>query len=102
MAVLVATGSPFPDVHYQGRTIRIAQCNNVYVFPAMGLALFCAQARRVTDSMFLAAAHAPAAQSPAVTDPSAPLLPALTGLRRAATEIAFAVAAQVQRAGLAA
>ncbi len=51
--------------------------------------------------MFLAAAHAPAAQSPAVTDPSAPLLPALTGLRRAAIEIAFAVAEQAQRDGLA-
>jgi malate dehydrogenase (oxaloacetate-decarboxylating) len=98
---LLATGSPFPDVHYQGRTIRIAQCNNVYIFPAMGLALLATQARRVTDPMFLAAAHALAAQSPAVTDPSAPLLPALTSLRQAAIEIAFAAAEQAQRDGLA-
>jgi len=98
---LIATGSPFPDVHYQGRTIRIAQCNNVYIFPAMGLALLATQARRVTDTMFLAAAHALAAQSPAVTDPSAPLLPALTSLRQAAVEIAFAAAEQAQRDGLA-
>jgi len=72
---LIATGSPFPDVNYQGRTIRVAQCNNVYIFPAMGLALLATETRRVTDSMFLAAAHALAAQSPAVADPSAPLLP---------------------------
>ncbi len=98
---LIATGSPFPDVHYQGRTIRIAQCNNVYIFPAMGLALLATQARRVTDTMFLATAHALAAQSPAVTDPSAPLLPALTSLRQAAVEIAFAAAEQAQRDGLA-
>jgi malate dehydrogenase (oxaloacetate-decarboxylating) len=97
---LIATGSPFPDVHYQGRTIRIAQCNNVYIFPAMGLALLATQARRVTDSMFLAAAHALAAQSPALTDPSAPLLPALTSLRQAAVEIAFAATEQAQREGL--
>jgi len=99
--VLVATGSPYPDVQYKGRAIRIAQCNNVYIFPAMGLALLATQARRVTDRMFLAAARALAAQSPALTDTSAPLLPALTGLRRAAVEIAFAVAEQAQRDGLA-
>ena len=98
---LVATGSPFPDVHYQGRTIRIAQCNNVYIFPAMGLALLATQARRVTDRMFLAAARSLAAQSPAIADPSAPLLPALTSLRQAEIEIAFTAAEQAQRDGLA-
>ena len=97
---LVATGSPYPDVQDQGRTIRIAQCNNVYIFPAMGLAILATQARRVTDRMFLAAARALAAQSPAIADPSAPLLPALTSLRQAAVEIAFAAAEQAQREGL--
>ena len=97
---LIAAGSPFPDVHYQGRSIRIAQCNNVYIFPAMGLALLATRTRRVTDSMFLAAAHALAAQSPAIADASAPLLPKLTGLRQAAVEIAFAAAEQAQREGL--
>ncbi len=98
---LIAAGSPFPDVNYKGRKIRIAQCNNVYIFPAMGLALCATRARRVTDSLFLAAAHALAEQSPAASDPSAPLLPVLTGIRRAAVEIAFAVAQQAQREGLA-
>src|SRR6266481_2909695 len=97
---LIATGSPYPDVQYQGRTIRIAQCNNVYIFPAMGLAILATQARRVTDRMFLASARALAAQSPAIADPSAPLLPALTSLRQAAVEIALAAAEQAQREGL--
>ena len=84
----------------KGRKMRIAQCNNVYIFPAMGLALLATQARRVTDRMFLAAARALAEQSPALADSSAPLLPPLTDLRRAAIEIAFVAAEQAQREGL--
>jgi malate dehydrogenase (oxaloacetate-decarboxylating) len=98
---LVAAGSPFPNVNYKGREIRIAQCNNVYIFPAMGLAVCATRAKLVTDGMFLAAAHALAKQSPAQSDPSAPLLPLLTGLRGAAIEIAIAASEQAQREGLA-
>lgn len=97
---LIATGSPFSNVAYKGHKVRISQCNNVFIFPAMGLAVSATRARRVTDGMFLAAARALAKQSPALTDPTAPLLPALTGLRRAAVEIAFAAAEQAQREGL--
>lgn len=99
---LIAAGSPFPNVNYKGREVRIAQCNNVYIFPAMGLSISATRARRVTDGMFLAAAHALAKQSPAQADPSAPLLPLLTGLRGAAIEIAVAAAQEAQRDGLAA
>jgi malate dehydrogenase (oxaloacetate-decarboxylating) len=98
---LIAAGSPFPNVNYKGREIRIAQCNNVYIFPAMGLAISATRPKRVTDAMFLAAAHALAKQSPAQSDPSAPLLPLLTGLRGAAIEIAIAAAEEAQRDGLA-
>src|SRR5882757_2564596 len=52
---LVATGSPFAPVSYGGRTIPIAQCNNVFIFPAMGLGLVASAARRVTNAMMLAA-----------------------------------------------
>jgi len=97
---LIATGSPFPDVEYKGHKMRISQCNNVFVFPAMGLALCGSGARRVTDGMFLAAARALAEQSPAKSDPTASLLPPLTGIRRAAIEIAFAAAEEAQREGL--
>jgi malate dehydrogenase (oxaloacetate-decarboxylating) len=97
---LIATGSPFADVDYQGRRVRVSQCNNVFIFPAMGLAVSATRARRVTDGMFLAAARALAQHSPALEDPAAPLLPALAALRGATVEIAVAVGEQAQREGL--
>jgi len=98
---LVATGSPFAPVQYDGRQIPIAQCNNIFIFPAMGLGVVAARARRVTDSMILAAARALGEKSPALTDPSAPLLPALQQLRDVAAHIATAAGRQAQRDGVA-
>ncbi len=98
---LVATGSPSAPVTFQGRTIPIAQCNNVYVFPALGLGLVASGARRVTDGMMLAAARALAATSPALTDPNGPLLPPLRSLRSETVAVALAVGLEAQRAGLA-
>jgi malate dehydrogenase (oxaloacetate-decarboxylating) len=99
---LVATGSPFAPVNYGGLKIPIAQCNNVYIFPAMGLGVVAARARRVTDAMMLAAARTLAANSPALKDASASLLPPLTDLRRIAAKIAVAVGIQAQKDGAAA
>ena len=56
-SALIATGSPFAPVSYNWRTIPIAQCNNIYIFPAVGLGVVAARARRVTDSVILAAAR---------------------------------------------
>jgi len=98
---LVATGSPSAPVRYGGRTIAIAQCNNVYIFPAMGLAAVAARPRRVTDAMFLAAARALAASSPALHDSFGPLLPALDDLRKVSVEIAFSVGREALRTGYA-
>jgi malate dehydrogenase (oxaloacetate-decarboxylating) len=98
---LVASGSPFAPVNYQGRKITIAQCNNVHIFPAMGLALVASGARRVTDAMMQAAARALAANSPALKDPSASLLSSLGDSRRVARDIAFAVGIEAQKQGLA-
>jgi malate dehydrogenase (oxaloacetate-decarboxylating) len=98
---LVATGSPFAPVSYGGRTIPIAQCNNVFIFPAMGLGLVASGARRVTNAMMLAAARTLGANSPALKDSSASLLPRLTDIRRVAAEIATAVGIQAQKEGLA-
>jgi malate dehydrogenase (oxaloacetate-decarboxylating) len=98
---LVATGSPFPPVECAGRTIHVSQCNNIYIFPAIGLALAISRARRITDAMMMAAARALAENSPALKDPSARLLPPLREARTVAVEIAVAVAMEAQRSGLA-
>jgi len=98
---LVATGSPFAPVTYGGRAIPIAQCNNIFIFPAMGLALVASGARRVTDAMMLAAARTLGANSPALKDPSASLLPPLTDIRRVTAEIAVAVGIEAQKDELA-
>ena len=98
---LVATGSPFEPVNFRGRRIPIAQCNNIYIFPAMGLGCVASGARRVTEGMILAAARALGENSPALKDPNAPLLPALTDVREVAAKIALAVGTEAQRAGVA-
>ena len=98
---LVATGSPFAPVSLGAREIRISQCNNIYIFPAMGLGIVASRARRVTDAMILAAGNALGEESPALSDPSAALLPALPQLREVAVRIATAVGRQAQRDGVA-
>ena len=98
---LVATGSPFSPVKYGGKSIEIAQCNNVFIFPAVGLGLVASKAQRVTDRMMLAGAKALGAHSPALKDPAASLLPSVNRIRQVAVEIAYAVALQAQAEGLA-
>src|ERR1700756_286562 len=98
---VVASGSPFAPVNYKGRKITIAQCNNVHIFPAMGLAIVASGARRVTDAMMQAAARALAANSPALKDPSASLLSPLKDSRQVARDIAVAVGIQAQKDGVA-
>jgi malate dehydrogenase (oxaloacetate-decarboxylating) len=89
---LVATGSPFPPVTVGDRMVPVAQCNNVFIFPAVGLGVVAARATRVTDRMLQAAAEALGERSPALADRSASLLPPVTQLRDTAVHIATAVA----------
>ncbi|WP_436641107.1 NAD-dependent malic enzyme [Microbaculum sp. FT89] len=98
---VVATGSPFAPVVHEGETHVIAQCNNSYVFPAMGLGIIAVGARRVTDTMFMAAAEALMEVSPALSDPHGPLLPPLKDIRTVSRHIAVAVARQAQQDGVA-
>jgi malate dehydrogenase (oxaloacetate-decarboxylating) len=98
---LIATGSPFDPVPFEGRDIPIAQCNNSYIFPAMGLGILASKATRVTDEMFMAAALALRDGSPALKDPQASLLPRLEDIRKIARHIAIAVAKQAQADGVA-
>jgi malate dehydrogenase (oxaloacetate-decarboxylating) len=98
---LIASGSPFAPVKYGGKSIEIAQCNNVFIFPAVGLGLLASQARRVTDKMLLAGARALGEQSPALQDPAASLLPSVRTIRDVALEVAYSVAMKAQEQGLA-
>ncbi len=98
---LVATGSPFADVTFEGRSLRIAQCNNAYIFPGLGLGIIAAQAKRVTDGMLMAASRTLAAQCPALSNEGADLLPHLNDLPRLSVEIAVAVGRQAQAEGVA-
>lgn len=98
---LIATGSPFAPVVDGGRTIPIAQCNNVYIFPAIGLAIAACKPRRVTDGMLLAAARALGDCSPARQDRNGSLLPPVRDLRAIARHIAAAVAKDAIAEGLA-
>ncbi|MCA9284319.1 MAG: NAD-dependent malic enzyme [Phycisphaerales bacterium] len=98
---LVATGSPFPPVRFGNQEFTIGQCNNVFIFPAIGLAIAAARARRVSDGMMLAAARALGDMSPAKRDRTASLLPSQRHLRATAAKIALAVAQAAQSEGLA-
>lgn len=99
---VIGTGSPFPPVMRNGKRISIDQTNNAYIFPGVGLGVLATRASRVTDAMFMAAAKALAASSPAARDPEDTLLPAVSRLREVAEVVAVAVARQAQLDGMAA
>jgi malate dehydrogenase (oxaloacetate-decarboxylating) len=98
---LIATGSPFAPLRRDGVERPIAQCNNVYIFPAMGLAVTAAQATRVTDDMMRVAAATLGDASPALTSPDQPLLPAWSDVPDVAVHIAHAVGVQAVADGVA-
>ena len=96
---LVATGSPIDPVSFNGNSYPIAQCNNTYIFPALGLGIVASRAKRVSDEMIRAAARALAQTAPALQEASGALLPPLPEIRTVSRDIAFAVGSEAQRQG---
>jgi malate dehydrogenase (oxaloacetate-decarboxylating) len=97
---LIATGSPFDPVTYDGVRHQIAQANNALIFPGLGLGVTVARASRVSDGMLAAAAAALAGLTDAST-PGAAVLPSVASLRDVSAAVAVAVAQAAQAEGLA-
>lgn len=90
--VLVATGSPFAPVEHKGKRYVIAQCNNSFIFPGIGLGVIASGANRVTDAMLMSASRALAECSPLVKGEDGSLLPDLADIHRVSRHIARMVA----------
>jgi malate dehydrogenase (oxaloacetate-decarboxylating) len=97
---LIATGSPFGPVTYQGVTYQIGQANNALIFPGLGLGALLSRARRITDHMITAAAQA-VAELTDTARPGASLLPPIDDLRATSARVALAVALAAAHDGVA-
>jgi malate dehydrogenase (oxaloacetate-decarboxylating) len=97
---LVATGSPFPPVVYDGKEYEIAECNNCHAYPGIGLGCVLSRTKRMTDDMIVAAAHGLAELSPALQDPEKALLPDVKDVRETSINVALNVIQQCVKEGL--
>jgi malate dehydrogenase (oxaloacetate-decarboxylating)(NADP+) len=98
---LYAAGVPFPPVSYGGKTLVPGQGNNLYVFPAVGLAIVATKARRVTDEMFVVAARAVADQVTQAELDSGLLYPPQSNILQTEVAVAVEVAETIFARGLA-
>ncbi|MGQ9853625.1 MAG: NAD-dependent malic enzyme [Candidatus Oleimicrobiaceae bacterium] len=97
---LCATGSPFPPIVVNGQKWVISQCNNLYVFPGMGLGALVAGTPKVTDQMFMAASRALADMLTQEQLSTGQMLPAISDIRQVSAQVAFAVAQVARDSGL--
>lgn len=97
--VIVATGSPFEPVFYNGESFPIAQCNNSYIFPGIGLGALVAKSRIISDEMLMVAASTLAQLSPVANTGRGALLPPITDIHSISKAIGFAVAKMAMQQG---
>ncbi|KAL8920494.1 MAG: hypothetical protein Q9208_006243 [Pyrenodesmia sp. 3 TL-2023] len=98
---LIATGSPFPPVKYEGKEYVVAECNNSCAFPGIGLGMVLSRSRLLTKTLLVAAVKALAAQAPALKDPDKGLVPDVTDVREISVHVAKAVIKAAVHEGLA-
>ncbi len=98
---IFAAGSPFAPVDFNGQTLVPGQGNNVYIFPAVGMAVYATEAARVTDEMFIVAARAVAEQVSAETLATGLIYPPMADILKSSLQVAKRVAAYIFESGLA-
>ena len=98
---IVATGSPFPPLHFGGKLFVPGQGNNVYIYPAVGLAVYATEANRVTDEMFLRAAESLASQTTDQDLSVGLIYPPISSIYETSIEVAIAVTRLIFDRGLA-
>jgi malate dehydrogenase (oxaloacetate-decarboxylating) len=97
---IIATGSPFPPFDFNGKEFPVAQCNNVYIFPGVGLGVVACKAPKVTEKMFIRAAQVLSEHAPMLKDPMGSIFPSLEDLRSVCRNIAIAVGEVAEEEGL--
>lgn len=97
---IFASGSPFSQVKFDGKTFVPGQANNAYIFPGVGLGVIASEASRVTDEMFTAAAKSLNHQVSAEDLNLGRIYPSLSRIREVSANIAVAVAKIVYNRGL--
>ena len=98
---IFASGSPFAPVIYGGKTYTPGQGNIVFIFPAMGLAIFATEAKRVTDEMFITAAEAVAEQVTQEDFENGLIYPRVKDIVKVSIHVAVKIAEQIFASGLA-
>jgi malic enzyme len=88
---LVATGSPFPPVAYRGREVVIGQCNNVFIFPGLGMGALLAETATISSGMVRSAAYSVAQNVSEAELAAGMLFPEVSRLREISRKVARAV-----------